>query len=228
MLPLEWQQREREWLEKRLLLLPLDDHRLPGTCHARRREGDEAALSRTRARVPGRSDGGERFTQRRLHPSVEPLHAGRLEDDDARLERLHCDTRILQAAQEPFPLLLHRRRVALHEHEAGTGGKRLPQPHPRRHPRLLGGRGDGSDELLRSGLGRKGSSGEQQPRPGPQRRPELESGDDDAGNHGTYVLYERMFPCQAIAMLGRAVQISRLLGYAAVTSSSVQTCTICS
>ena len=38
---LERQKLERERLEKRLLLLPLDDHRLPGRCHARRRRGHD-------------------------------------------------------------------------------------------------------------------------------------------------------------------------------------------
>ena len=121
------QQRERERLEKVLLLLPLDDHRLPGARDARRRERDEPALPRARAWIPGRADGGERPLERRLHPSVEPLDAVRLEDDDARLDRLDREARVLQPAQDapptPAPPPPGRARRA-----RASGRSRAPRP----------------------------------------------------------------------------------------------------
>ena len=127
---LERQERERERLEKRSLLLPLDDHRLSRARHARRREGDEAALPRACARVPGRPDGGERLRERRLHPSVEPLDAAGLEHDHARLDRLHTEPRVLEATQDSLPLPLGARGIRVDEHELGAGRERLAEAHP--------------------------------------------------------------------------------------------------
>ena len=179
----ERQQRERERLQEALLLLPLDDHCLPGTGHARRREGDEATPTRACARVPGRSDGGERLRERRLHPSVEPLDAAGLERDEARLGRLDCEARILQAAQHPLPLLLDRGRILLDQHEVGAGGERLPHPHPHLHPGSLGSRRDRPDERLLARLRGERRRHERQPRPGAQRGPQRESRDEEAGDH---------------------------------------------
>ena len=132
---LERQERERERVEKRLLLLPLDDHRLSRAGDARRRKGDEAALSRACARVPGRPDGGERLAERRLHPSVEPLDAVGLEHDHTRLDRLDGEARVLEAPQHALPLPLGPRRVGIDEDElAGTSRAPPPGASPRRRP----------------------------------------------------------------------------------------------
>ena len=198
---LERQKRERERLEKRLLLLPLDDHRLPRARHARRRQGDEAALSRACARVPGRPDGGERLAERRLHPSVEPFDAAGLEHDHSRLDRLHAESRILEAPQHPLPLPLGARGIRVDENELWAGRERLAEPHSSDDTRRLGGRGHGPDELLAPRLGSKRRGDDREPRPGPERRAELESRDEEAGDHGgTHVLYEHAFSCKGVSL----------------------------
>ena len=183
----ERQERERERLEERLLLPPLDDHRLTGTCHARGGESDEAPPARAGPWVPGRPDGGERLAERRLHPSVEPLDPGRLEHDHSRPDRLHSEPHVFEASQDTLPLSLRARRIGIDEHELRARGERLPETHPRRDARRLGGGGHRTDELLTARLRGERRGDDREPRPGAERRAELESRDEEAGDHGEQV-----------------------------------------
>ena len=111
-----------------------------------------AAARATKRRAPAPARGSQAdpteasaLVERRLHSSVEPLDAVRLERDEARLDRLDCEARVLQAPQHSLPLLLDRGRVLLDQHEVRAGGERLPHAHARLHAGGLGGRRDRPD-----------------------------------------------------------------------------------
>ena len=174
-----------------------DDQRLSRPRDARSRERREAPLGRPRARVPGGPHRRERPLERRLEPAVEPLDSLRLEERRPRLGRLDREPRVLEPPQHLLPGLLDPRRVLLDEHEPRAGRERLPEPHPRPHPFRLRRRGHRPEQRLGPGQRRECRRLGLEPRPQAQSGPQVEGRDDDGGDHGTYVLYEHTFSCQA-------------------------------
>ena len=146
-----------------------------------------------------RADRRERALERRLHASVEPLDALRLEHDRALLDRVDGEAGILEAPQDVLPLPFDGRRIAIDEDERRARGERLSETHPRLHACCLGGSGDRPEQRLLPRLRRERRGHERQPRPRTQRRSQLEPGNEETGDHSntcsirTYVLLSTFF-----------------------------------
>ena len=160
----------------------------------RRSQGREPPLRSADARVPRRSDSGERPLQRRLEAAVEALDSARLEVDATDSGGFDRETGVLEPLQELLPFVLRGRRILLDERKVGAERERLPQPHPGLHARSLGGRRHRPEQRLLPRRRPKRSRPKRERRPLPQRRPQLESGDEKTCDHlRTYVLHEHMF-----------------------------------
>ncbi len=179
----EREQRERQRLEERRLLLVADEEDLAGPRDARRREGGEAPAGSADARVPRGADGRKRALERRLHAAVEPLDPARLEDDGAVLDRVDREARVLEAPEGFLPLALDRGRVPLDERERRARRKRLSQAHPRLDPGRRRGSGHGPEQRLLPRPRSERRRLEREPRLQPKRRLELEPGNEETGNH---------------------------------------------
>ena len=178
-------------------LAVVDDERPAGRRHGRRRQRSEAPGGRPHTSPPLLPDRVERQPQRLREPPGEPLHPPRLEVSAARLDRLDREACLLEPPQHGLPSLLDPGRVLLDALEPRAHGKRLGEPHPWSHARLVGRAGAGPDERPRPGHRRERDRLPPELGPLHERSPEGEARNGQTGDHGnvcstrTHVLLSR-------------------------------------